>query len=186
MRARTTIALGAVLALGVVPMLPGPRAARPAPCPARSSDWLNLLPDGAEKRQFIIDCTNCHQFGVRQALPDGVPRAGAEWEAAVTRMVSYAGATTRFPIISAGRDPAATARWLTAALGARTPAATCDAPLPAARQVRGRRHQHRRRQVVDRVIARVLEGRERHALAAPRQSTDEEKVHVRPSGRRRP
>lgn len=131
MRARTTIALGAVLALGVVPMLPGPRAARPAPCPARSSDWLNLLPDGAEKRQFIIDCTNCHQFGERQAFLDGAPRARAEWEAAVTRMVGYAGATTRFPIISAGRDPAATARWLTAALGARTPAASCDAPLPA-------------------------------------------------------
>ena len=27
-----------------------------------SAAWLSLLPDGLEKRQFILDCTGCHQF----------------------------------------------------------------------------------------------------------------------------
>jgi virginiamycin B lyase len=82
----------------------------------QSSDWLTLLPDGAEKRAFVIDCTGCHQFGEQQARPNGRWRSEAQWAEAVVRMLQYAGATTGFPVISAQRDPGATAAWLAAYL----------------------------------------------------------------------
>ena len=43
-----------------------------------SSAWLSQLPDGPEKRQFIIDCTGCHQFDVVRTLPGGHARTEAE------------------------------------------------------------------------------------------------------------
>lgn len=88
-----------------------------------SSAYLALLPDGEEKRRFILDCTGCHQFDGRIAMPEGRERTVEEWEAIVRRMVAMAGAGSGFPVISADRDPAATARWLHAALAGRRPAA---------------------------------------------------------------
>lgn len=77
-----------------------------------SSTWLSLLPDGEEKRRFVLDCTGCHQFDGRIARPRGTLRTEAQWVEAITRMLGYAGASTSFPVISAGRDPEATAAWL--------------------------------------------------------------------------
>jgi streptogramin lyase len=92
-----------------------------------SSAWLSQLPDGEEKRRFILDCTGCHQFDAQVARIEGRPRSEAEWAAAVARMLGYAGAKTPFPVISADRDPEATARWLAAAL-AKAPAPPAAAP----------------------------------------------------------
>lgn len=102
-----------------------PGAIRPAPQDPTptSSDWLALLPDGEEKRRFILDCTGCHQLDERIARIQGRPRTEAEWRDAVGRMLGYAGATTGFPVISAGRDPAATAAWLSRYLSAEPGAA---------------------------------------------------------------
>ena len=89
---------------------------------ASSADYLSRLPDGEEKRRFILDCTGCHQF-------DSVTvgnRTRDQWADAVARMNSYAGATSNFPVISAYRDPARTADWLAAALAA--PRSTRPAP----------------------------------------------------------
>ena len=86
-----------------------------------SSDWLALLPDGEEKRRFILDCTGCHQFDERVALTQGRARNAAEWEVAITKMLGFAGATTGFPVISASRDAATTALWLTQSLAGKTP-----------------------------------------------------------------
>ena len=97
-----------------------------------SSRWLNLLPDGETKRRFIIDCTGCHQFDEKKARPAGKPRTEAEWSAAVARMLGYAGPTTGFPVISAAQEPAATARWLAASLGDRTPSRNADRVQPLA------------------------------------------------------
>jgi hypothetical protein len=88
-----------------------------------SSAWLSLLPGGVAKRQFIIDCTNCHQFDSVVALPEGRERTRDEWAAAVRKMLEYAGSSTSFPIISAGRDPDSTAAWLVAQLAGRRPTA---------------------------------------------------------------
>jgi streptogramin lyase len=82
------------------------------PSPPSSAEWLALLPDGEEKRRFILDCTGCHQFDEQTARVNGRPRTRDEWRAAVARMLTYAGATTRFPVISAYRDADATADWL--------------------------------------------------------------------------
>lgn len=139
-RSALPLLAGAAGALASV-TLPGPGgrdtaelAAEPRPpaawvSPARdtltSSDWLALLPAGAEKRRFVLDCTGCHQFDERIARTQGRARTAAEWEAAVARMLGYAGADSRFPVISAGRDPAATASWLARHL------AHAPAPRPA-------------------------------------------------------
>jgi len=78
-----------------------------------SSEYLALLPDGEEKRRFILDCTGCHQF---DSVTVGLNRTREQWHDAVTRMLQYAGATTGFPVISSYRDPARTADWLVRAL----------------------------------------------------------------------
>jgi streptogramin lyase len=97
---------------------PGGRA---APADPTSSDWLALLPDGSAKRQFIIDCTGCHQFDSRMALRDGRPRTEAEWKEAVQRMLGFAGPGSGFPVISAAQHPDSAAVWLVGALGVRQP-----------------------------------------------------------------
>jgi streptogramin lyase len=77
-----------------------------------SSAVLAQLPDGETKRQFIIDCTNCHQMSASDAYPGGKAKTHAEWSATVTRMLSFAGAQTGFPIMSPGRNADSTAAWL--------------------------------------------------------------------------
>ena len=90
----------------------------PALTDPTSSSWLSALPAGETKRRFILDCTGCHQFDARITRPGGSARTEAAWVEAVTRMLGYAGATTSFPVISAGRDPKATAAWLARSLPA--------------------------------------------------------------------
>jgi len=77
-----------------------------------SSAVLAQLPDGEFKRQFIIDCTNCHQFDAGYAYPQGKPRTREDWVSIVARMVGFAGAATGFPIMSPGRKAESTADWL--------------------------------------------------------------------------
>jgi virginiamycin B lyase len=96
-----------------------------------SSAVLAMLPDGEAKRKFVLDCTGCHQFDQRIAFPGGQPRTQEQWEAATRRMLGYAGATTPFPVISAERDPVATAQWLAQHLA--SPSAAAPAAPAAAR-----------------------------------------------------
>lgn len=98
-----------------------PSMAPPEQPDAGSAAVLAQLPDGEFKRRFVLDCTGCHQMDTRVAYPGGRARTAEEWEEAIKRMVGFAGAGTPFPIISAERDPAETARWLAANL--RTPPA---------------------------------------------------------------
>ena len=79
---------------------------------ASASQLLRLLPDGDEKRRFVLDCTGCHTFDARIAAPAGRARTSAQWDSATHRMLQYAGATSNFPVISAAREPASTAQWL--------------------------------------------------------------------------
>lgn len=79
---------------------------------ARASQLLRLLPNGEEKRRFILDCTGCHTFDARIAALAGRARTSAQWDSATHRMLQYAGATSNFPVISAAREPASTAQWL--------------------------------------------------------------------------
>ena len=92
----------------VAPLIPAADTTLTAP----SSAWLSLLPDGAEKRQFIIDCTGCHQFDAPRAITGGRARTEAEWAEAVRRMLGFAGPSSGFPVISAAQTPEGTAAWL--------------------------------------------------------------------------
>jgi len=80
------------------------------------SFFLSLLPEGPEKRRFVLDCTGCHIFNDYIALPDGVGRSAASWVEAVDRMLGNAGPSSSFPIISIGREAETTAAFLTAAI----------------------------------------------------------------------
>lgn len=101
---------------------------RPAAGELAGAAFLAALPEGEEKRRFALDCTGCHRQDERVMYPGGRPRTAPEWSAAVTRMLGYAGAHTRFPVISADRDAAATAAWLSAHVPPR--ATVRDVALP--------------------------------------------------------
>lgn len=77
-----------------------------------SSAVLALLPEGEEKRRFILDCTGCHQLDPQRAFVGGTGRSIDEWTTIIARMNAMAGATTGFPVISAYREPTATALFL--------------------------------------------------------------------------
>ncbi len=116
---RSIIAVLSVSCLSFAFALPDTRPSA-APDPS-SSAWLHLLPDGPTKRQFIIDCTGCHQFDSRMARPFGRARTEAEWKEAVQRMLGFAGPESSFPVISPAQHPDSTAAWLARSLGGRIP-----------------------------------------------------------------
>ena len=103
----------------------GERAAADILAPA--SAWLALLPEGETKRRFLLDCTGCHALDERTALDGGVRRTRASWEASTRKMLSFAGASSTFPIMSPDRDPAGTAEWLARHLADRAPGAGVEA-----------------------------------------------------------
>ena len=105
-------ALSIALLASTVSAQSAPTAAGADLSVARASQLLGLLPDGEQKRRFILDCTGCHAFDARIAAPAAHARTAAQWDSAVHRMLEYAGATTGFPVISAARNPATTAQWL--------------------------------------------------------------------------
>jgi virginiamycin B lyase len=96
-----------------------------------SSAFFDLLPDGEEKRAFILDCAGCHQFDQGIVAPDGQLRTRDSWESWIAQMLSFAGGSTSFPIISPSRDPDGTADWLVTHLGeAPDPLPVFEPPAP--------------------------------------------------------
>lgn len=124
-----TVSLALLAACDVAP----DASARAALDPGRtavpaSSEVLALLPDGPEKRKFLMDCTGCHQFDAERAFPNGIPRSEADWRAVVERMLPIGGAAGDSPLIAPDRDPASTARWLATYLDALPESAARRAP----------------------------------------------------------
>ncbi len=78
----------------------------------RIPDVLASVPDDDAKRAFILDCTGCHQMDMARVFPEGQRRSDGAWQVIVQRMLSFAGATTGFPVMGSGRDAVATAAWL--------------------------------------------------------------------------
>ena len=87
--------------------------------PERSSAaaWLTLLPDGPEKRRFILDCTGCHTPDWQIMGENGAMRDESSWSQRVDQMILFSGARSSFPIMSSARHPERTAQWLTSHLG---------------------------------------------------------------------
>lgn len=90
-----------------------------------SSGWLGLLPDGEQKRQFILNCTGCHQLDARTAFPGGAPRTRDSWLERIGSMHARFGPGTGFPIIADPIPDALLADYLVSHLG------TAPAPVPA-------------------------------------------------------
>lgn len=85
---------------------------------ATSAAYLSALPDGNEKRRFILDCTGCHQFNRRTVMgPDDRTKPDSVWRSRIGQMIQYFGPQSGFPIISAYRDADETADWLVEHLG---------------------------------------------------------------------
>lgn len=82
-----------------------------------SAHYLALLPDGEEKRGFILDCTGCHQFNRVRGVAGPLLRSKKDWTAQTEYMLSFAGGNSNFPVISPSRDASETATWLTTHLG---------------------------------------------------------------------
>jgi virginiamycin B lyase len=114
-RLSTWAALAAAALLALTVRAGRARAPDPTPAPALqpSAWWLGALPEGVEKRQFILDCTGCHQFNETRVFADGALRGVERWSEDTRRMLSFAGAASGFPVIAADRTPEATAAWLT-------------------------------------------------------------------------
>jgi virginiamycin B lyase len=96
-----------------------------------SSAFLALLPNGETKRRFILDCTGCHQFDAQMAFPDGVRRTHASWVERTAQMLSFAGASSGFPIMAPSRKATSTADWLTESLAGKSPTPVGPTEVPA-------------------------------------------------------
>lgn len=119
-----TVALAAVLA-GCAGGGGGPDAnprevapTHASPMTTPSSAVLATLPDGPDKRKFILDCAGCHQLDVARMyvdVPGGDDRTGRtaeQWRPILERMLRYGGVRGESPLIAPDRDAAATAAWL--------------------------------------------------------------------------
>ncbi len=115
---------GAGVAVRARPAAPTARADGPPP----ASAYLALLPDGLQKRRFIVDCTGCHQFDARTAFPDGRPRSLESWRERIGSMHGRFGRGAPFPIIAEPGDVDSLATWLHRHLT--TPPAPAEAPAP--------------------------------------------------------
>lgn len=103
--------------------------AAPGHATTTAADFLAQLPDGEDKRRFVLDCTNCHMFDETMMREGTALRTRASWIAAVQRMIGFAGANTAFPIMGVGRDAGETADWILR-YATNTPAAGTDRALP--------------------------------------------------------
>ena len=95
---------GSLLALD----LSAPRdelAARRAP----SSQWLQLLPESEKTREFIVNCTACHEIGwQRLTNSDGSARSEDSWAQVIAAMR----AIDEYELIPPDFDDAENAAWL--------------------------------------------------------------------------
>jgi virginiamycin B lyase len=121
------LAIGLAIAPAASPEAPLPAHRFSPDTTAPASAWLALLPSGEEKRRFIVDCAGCHTFDAQIAREGPAPRTRGAWEASVQKMLSFAGASTGFPIMSPDRDPVRTAEWLERHLTDRVPG-TVESP----------------------------------------------------------
>jgi virginiamycin B lyase len=74
-----------------------------------SDIWLSLLPDGEMKREFILNCTSCHEVGAARVLVDGKARTSEQWAAAFAAMR----ALDQYELLPPDFDDAAYVAWLT-------------------------------------------------------------------------
>jgi virginiamycin B lyase len=83
------------------------------PADLQPRQYYSLLPDGEEKRRFAVDCMGCHSLNSRIVLDkNGNPWDEKGWATSTDKMLSFAGHTTRFPILPPDRDSKQTAAFV--------------------------------------------------------------------------
>lgn len=76
---------------------------------APSSQWLGLLPDGDEKREFLVNCTACHEIGWERLTDDaGTPHGEEGWAEVIAAMR----AIDEYELIPPDFNDAENAAWL--------------------------------------------------------------------------
>ncbi|MGB1883729.1 MAG: virginiamycin B lyase family protein [Gammaproteobacteria bacterium] len=79
-----------------------------------SAAWLELLPDGDMKREFLLNCTSCHEIDAARLLVDGKPRTSQQWTEAFALMR----AIDQYELLPPDFDDAAYVAWITRHLDA--------------------------------------------------------------------
>ena len=73
-----------------------------------SDRWLALLPEGEMKREFILNCTSCHEIDAQRVLIDGHARTRGQWASAFAAMR----AIDQYALLPQDFDDAAYGDWL--------------------------------------------------------------------------
>lgn len=92
--------------------------------------WMDLLPDGDMKHEFMINCVSCHQMGHARVTKDGQARDESQWAEAIALMRS----TDVYGLTPPDFDDAAYAKWLAENLTAER-AANITPPAPVSADV---------------------------------------------------
>ncbi|NQV21583.1 MAG: carboxypeptidase regulatory-like domain-containing protein, partial [Rhodospirillales bacterium] len=78
-----------------------------------SAHWLSVLPEGGMKREFMVNCTSCHEIGRPRVLKDGDYRDEARWREAISFMRET---VDQYKLTPPDFDDARYARWLAQSL----------------------------------------------------------------------
>ena len=77
-----------------------------------SATWLELLPDGEMKREFLLNCASCHELDAARLFVDGKARTAKQWTEAFALMR----AIDQYELLPPDFDDAAYVDWLAAHL----------------------------------------------------------------------
>jgi streptogramin lyase len=100
-----------------------------------SAHWLSLLPEGAMKREFMVNCTSCHGIGYPRVVVDGKHRNQAQWLDAITLMRE---SVDQYKLTPPDFEDARYARWLAEHLTAAALSKAAPLPPPAAEALNAR------------------------------------------------
>jgi virginiamycin B lyase len=104
-------------------------AATRTPADLEPHRYFSMLPDDDEKRRFAVDCLGCHSLNARIVLDkNGKPWDEKGWTVATEKMMSFAGHTTRFPILPPDRDAKQTAAYVSKHITADAIQRACSEP----------------------------------------------------------
>ncbi|MBO6522920.1 MAG: hypothetical protein JJ971_03775 [Balneolaceae bacterium] len=78
-----------------------------------SSYFLSLLDNSLIKKEFLLDCSGCHQFSKKIISNNsGDLKSYDDWHQWTSQMLQFAGSLSSFPIMSPSRNADETAAWL--------------------------------------------------------------------------
>ncbi|MDA0824569.1 MAG: carboxypeptidase regulatory-like domain-containing protein [Proteobacteria bacterium] len=92
-----------------------------------SAQWLELLPEGDMKREFLLNCGSCHEVSHNRIMRNGAPRTRSEWAQAIALMRSI----DVYGLTPPDFDDARYAQWLAEHLDAQAIARLTPAALPS-------------------------------------------------------